>query len=116
MTKTLLGILREYKKGSILTILLSVLEAAFEILIPLRMADLIDQGIDLGNMAAVWKFGIAILIFAALQLLTGVLSAHIAAKTSVGFSANLRQDMMTTCRPFPFPTLISFLLHPSSPA
>ena len=44
MTKTLLGILREYKKGSILTILLSVLEAAFEILIPLRMADLIDQG------------------------------------------------------------------------
>ena len=41
MTKTLLGILREYKKGSILTILLSVLEAAFEILIPLRMADLI---------------------------------------------------------------------------
>ena len=93
MIKTLLGSLREYKHGSILTILLSVLEAAFEILIPLRMADLIDQGIDLGDMAAVWKFGIAILILAALQLLTGVLSAHIAAKTSVGFSANLRQDM-----------------------
>ena len=54
MIKTLLGSLREYKKGSILTILLSILEAAFEILIPLRMADLIDQGIDLGNMAAVW--------------------------------------------------------------
>ena len=98
MTKTLLGSLREYKKGSILTILLSVLEAAFEILIPLRMADLIDQGIDLGNMAAVWKFGIAILIFAALQLLTGVLSAHVAAKTSVGFSANLRQDMYFNVR------------------
>ena len=91
MIKTLLGSLREYKRGSILTILLSILEAAFEILIPLRMADLIDQGIDLGDMAAVWKFGIAILIFAALQLLTGVLSAHIAAKTSVGFSANLRE-------------------------
>ena len=51
MTKTLLGNLREYKKGSILTILLSVLEAAFEILIPLRMADLIDQGIEPGEMA-----------------------------------------------------------------
>ena len=37
MIKNLLGSLREYKKGSILTILLSVLEAAFEILIPLRM-------------------------------------------------------------------------------
>lgn len=93
MTKTLLGSLREYKKGSILTILLSVLEAAFEILIPLRMADLIDQGIEPGEMATVWKLGTIILVFAVLQLLTGVLSAHVAAKTSVGFSANLRQDM-----------------------
>lgn len=108
MIKTLLGSLREYKKGSILTILLSVLEAAFEILIPLRMADLIDQGIDLGNMAAVWKFGIAILIFAALQLLTGVLSAHIAAKTSVGFSANLRQDMYDNVQTFSFSNIDKF--------
>ena len=102
MIKILSGSLREYKRGSILTILLSILEAAFEILIPLRMADLIDQGIDLGDMAAVWKFGIAILIFAALQLLTGVLSAHIAAKTSVGFSANLRQDMYDNVQTFAF--------------
>ena len=108
MIKTLLGSLREYKRGSILTILLSILEAAFEILIPLRMADLIDQGIDLGNMAAVWKFGIAILIFAALQLLTGVLSAHIAAKTSVGFSANLRQDMYDNVQTFSFSNIDKF--------
>lgn len=108
MIKTLLGSLREYKQSSILTIMLSVLEAAFEILIPLRMADLIDQGIDLGNMAAVWKFGIAILIFAALQLLTGVLSAHIAAKTSVGFSANLRQDMYDNVQTFAFSNIDKF--------
>ena len=82
--------------------------AAFEILIPLRMADLIDQGIDLGDMAAVWKFGIAILIFAALQLLTGVLSAHIAAKTSVGFSANLRQDMYDNVQTFAFSNIDKF--------
>ena len=108
MIKTLLRSPREYKRGSILTILLSVLEAAFEILIPLRMADLIDQGIDLGNMTAVWKFGIAILIFAALQLLTGVLSAHIAAKTSVGFSANLRQDMYDNVQTFSFSNIDKF--------
>ena len=108
MIKTLLRSLREYKRGSILTILLSILEAAFEILIPLRMADLIDQGIDLGDMAAVWKFGIAILIFAALQLLTGVLSAHIAAKTSVGFSANLRQDMYDNVQTFSFSNIDKF--------
>lgn len=108
MIKTLLRSLREYKRGSILTILLSILEAAFEILIPLRMADLIDQGIDLGDMAAVWKFGIAILIFAALQLLTGVLSAHIAAKTSVGFSKNLRQDMYDNVQTFAFSNIDKF--------
>lgn len=108
MIKTLLRSLREYKRGSILTILLSILEAAFEILIPLRMADLIDQGIDLGNMTAVWKFGVAILIFAALQLLTGVLSAHIAAKTSVGFSANLRQDMYDNVQTFAFSNIDKF--------
>ena len=108
MTKTLLGSLREYKKCSILTILLSVLEAAFEILIPLRMADLIDQGIEPGEMAAVWKFGTIILVFAALQLLTGVLSAHVAAKTSVGFSANLRQDMYDNVQTFAFSNIDKF--------
>ena len=108
MAKTLLGILREYKKGSILTILLSVLEAAFEILIPLRMADLIDQGIEPGEMAAVWKLGTIILVFAVLQLLTGVLSAHVAAKTSVGFSANLRQDMYDNVQTFSFSNIDKF--------
>lgn len=108
MIKILSGSLREYKRGSILTILLSILEAAFEILIPLLMADLIDQGIDLGDMAAVWKFGIAILVFAALQLLTGVLSAHIAAKTSVGFSANLRQGMYDNVQTFAFSNIDKF--------
>lgn len=110
MTKTLLGSLREYKKGSILTILLSVLEAAFEILIPLRMADLIDQGIEPGEMAAVWKFGTIILVFAALQLLTGVLSAHVAAKT---FPPICGRICTTMCRPLPFPTLISSPQRPS---
>lgn len=54
MIKTLSRSLREYKKGSVLTILFSILEAAFEITIPLCMAKVIDEGIDLGNMNAVW--------------------------------------------------------------
>ncbi len=108
MIKTLARSLREHKKGSILTIFLSILEAAFEILIPLCMADIIDKGIDLGDMGAVWKYGIALLIFAALQLFTGVLSAHIAAKTSVGFSANLRQDMYDNVQTFAFSNIDKF--------
>lgn len=108
MIKTLAKSLREYKKGSVITILLSILEVAFEILIPLCMAEVIDKGIDLGNMNAVWKYSIVLLIFAALQLLTGVLSAHIAAKTSVGFSANLRQDMYDNVQTFSFSNIDKF--------
>lgn len=72
MIKTLAKSLREYKKSAVFTILLSILEAAFEILIPLCMAELIDKGIDRGTMPAVWKFGMILLIFAAMQLLTGL--------------------------------------------
>ena len=108
MIKTLSRSLREYKKGSVLTILLSILEAAFEITIPLCMAKVIDEGIDLGNMDGVWKYGIILLIFALFQLLTGVLSAHIAARTSVGFCTNLRQDMYDNVQTFAFSNIDKF--------
>lgn len=108
MFKTLLRSLKEYKKGSIFTILLSILEAAFEILIPLCMAELIDKGIDLGKMRAVWKYGITLLIFALMQLITGVLSARVAAKTSVGFAANLRRDMYDNVQTFAFSNIDKF--------
>ena len=108
MIKTLSRSLREYKKGSVLTILLSILEAAFEITIPLCMAKVIDEGIDLGNMNAVWKYGMILLAFALFQLITGVLSAHIAARTSVGFCANLRQDMYDNVQTFAFSNIDKF--------
>ena len=100
--------MREYKKGSVLTILLSILEAAFEITIPICMAKVIDEGIDLGNMNAVWKYGMILLVFAMFQLITGVLSAHIAARTSVGFCANLRQDMYDNVQTFAFSNIDKF--------
>ena len=108
MIKTLSKSLREHKKGSIITIVLSILEAAFEILIPLCMADLIDKGIETGKMNVVTKLSIVLLIFALLQLLTGMLSAHIAAKSSVGFSANLRQDMYDHVQEFSFSNIDKF--------
>lgn len=108
MIITLSRSLREYKKGSVLTILLSILEAAFEITIPICMAKVIDEGIDLGNMNAVWKYGMILLVFAMFQLITGVLSAHIAARTSVGFCANLRQDMYDNVQTFAFSNIDKF--------
>ena len=102
MIKTLYKSLREYKKTSVITILLSVLEVAFEIVIPLNMANLIDFGIEEGKMANVWKYGLILLVFALIQLATGVISARTGAKASAGFAANLRRDMFNNVQTFAF--------------
>ena len=102
MIHTLARSLRQHKKGSIITMLLSILEVVFEILIPLCMANLIDYGIEQGQMPQVWKYGIALIIFALMQLVTGIFSARMAASASVGFAANLRQDMYDNVQTFSF--------------
>ena len=108
MIRTLLKSLREYKKGSWITVLLSILEVVFEIVIPLCMSELIDKGIDLGNMSEVWKYGIALLCFALLELLTGIMSARLGAKAAAGFSANLRKDMYDRVQTFAFSNIDKF--------
>lgn len=108
MLKTLAGSLRQHKKGSILTICLSVLEAAFEIIIPLCMSGLIDYGVEQGNMGQVWKYGLVLIVFAILQLATGVASSQICAKSSAGFCANLRQDMYDNIQTFAFSNIDKF--------
>ena len=108
MIKTLAKSLREYKKESWLTVFLSIFEVVFEIVIPLCMADLIDYGVEGGTMGKVWKYGIALLLFAILQLLTGIWSAHAAAKASAGFAANLRSDMYDRVQTFAFSNIDRF--------
>lgn len=108
MIKTLIKSLKEYKKSSLVTVFLTVIEAVFEILIPLCMSDLIDFGIDQSNMSQVWKFGFILLVFAVLQLFTGMLAAHIGAKASVGFAVNLRQDMYDNVQTYAFSNIDKF--------
>lgn len=108
MIKTLTKSLREYKKESWLTVLLSIFEVIFEIVIPLCMAELIDRGVEGGTMGMVWKYGIALLIFALLQLATGMVSAHVGARASAGFAANLRQDMYDRVQTFAFSNIDKF--------
>ena len=90
MVKTLLRSLRQYKNVSLLTILFSMLEVVFEIIIPLCMARLIDRGIEQSNMSAVWIHWLGLLALALLQMGTGFYAARVGAKSSVGFAANLR--------------------------
>lgn len=108
MIMTLTRSLRQHKKGSIITVCLSILEAAFEIIIPLCMSGLIDYGVDQGKMSEVWKYGIILIIFAILQLATGFASAKLCAKTSAGFAANLRQDMYDNVQTFSFSNIDKF--------
>ena len=108
MLKTLYKSLREHNKGSVLTMILATLEALFEIIIPLCMAEIIDLGVEKGNMNAVIKYGIALAIMALLELSTGMLSAATAAKASAGFAANLREDMYDNVQTFAFSNIDKF--------
>ena len=112
MLKTLSKSLREYKRTSVIAVLLTITEVVFEIIIPSCMAYLIDFGIEAGAMQTVFKYGAALLVFALIQLLTGVFSSVTAAKASAGFAANLRQDMYDNVQTFSFSNIDKF--SPSS--
>lgn len=108
MIKTLWKSLREYKKTSLLTIGLTLFEVVFEIVIPLCMAELIDRGVEQGEMNLVLKYGLALVVFALLQLMTGMGSALAAARSAAGFAANLRQDMYDNVQTFSFSNIDKF--------
>lgn len=108
MIRTLWKSLRQNKKASLITILLSISEVVFEIIIPLFMSDLIDYGIEAGSIGTIWKFGFWLLLFSVLELAAGFFSAWIGAKASVGFAENLREDMYDNVQTFAFSNIDKF--------
>ena len=108
MIKTLARSLRQYRKSSVVTILLSILEVILEIAIPLVMSDLIDRGIQAGNMDEVWHLGIALLVLAVLEFAVGAGAAWMGARASVGLAANLRSDMYDNVQTFSFGNIDKF--------
>lgn len=108
MIRTLARSLRQYRKSSVTAILLSILEVILEIAIPLVMSDLIDRGIQAGNMGEVWRLGIALLLLAVLEFGVGAGGAWMGARASVGFAANLRDDMYDNVQTFSFGNIDKF--------
>ncbi len=108
MLKILSKSLREYGRTSVFAILLTMTEVVFEIIIPTCMSYLIDFGIELGNMNTVFKYGVALLVFALIQLTTGILSSIMAARAASGFTANLREDMYAKVQTFSFSNIDKF--------
>ena len=108
MINRLLKSVREFKKDALLTPFFVVLEVVMEVIIPLVMALLIDKGIDGQDMAAIWKYGIILVLCAMLALVFGAAAGTFAARASTGFARNLRHDMYYNVQNFSFSNIDKF--------
>lgn len=108
MIKRLMKSIREYKTPSLLAPFFVALEVVLEVIIPLLMANLIDDGIYQGEMRLVYKIGVELIICAILSLIFGMLSGMFAAKASSGFAKNLRQDLYYKVQTFSFTNIDKF--------
>lgn len=90
--RKLLKYLKHYKKESVIGPLFKLLEACFELTVPIIMARMIDVGIKNQNMTFVWKMGGILVAFGVLGLICSLTAQYFAAKAAVGFGTELRED------------------------
>ncbi|MBQ7768672.1 MAG: ABC transporter ATP-binding protein [Oscillospiraceae bacterium] len=108
MIKTLARSIREYKWAALGSPICMIGEVMMEIFIPLVLAELLRQGIEPGQMSAVWKYGGLLALCALCSLLFGVASAFFAAYASTGFARNLRRDMFSKVQTYDFSNIDKF--------
>ena len=102
MMKTLLRQVGAYKKASILTPVFTALEVLMEVLIPFITAQIIDRGIEAGDLGQIYLYGAIMLGMAFLSLVFGFLAGKYAAEASSGFACNLRDGMYANIQRFSF--------------
>lgn len=102
LIKKLAKYIGEYKLPTIITPILIALEVVMEVVIPLRMADLIDVGIYAGDMNVIWKLAVELLILSLMSLFFGATNGFTAAKASAGFAKNLRKELYYRVQNFSF--------------
>lgn len=110
--KTIIQYLKEYKKESILSPLFKMLEAFFDLLVPLVIARLINQGILLKNWSSIWKYILLLLILALIGMSCSFVAQYFAAKASVGVSSKLRQHLFDHIQSFRFHNWMFWVLIP----
>ena len=108
MIKTLAGQIKEFKKASILTPVFMILEVLFEMMIPLLMASIIDNGVEKGDIGHICKVGIAMAVLALCGLWAGVMGGKYGARASTGFARNLRRAMYENIQNFSFSNIDKF--------
>ena len=102
MLKTLGAQIKEFKKASIITPIFMILEVIMEMIIPLMMASIIDDGVNAGDMGHILKVGFFMIIAAIIGLFGGLMGAKFGAKASTGFARNLRKAMYDNIQTFSF--------------
>ncbi len=102
MLKTLLSQVKEFKRASIATPLFMILEVIMEMIIPLMMASIIDDGVEAGNIRHIYVVGAWMLLAAVIGLLAGMGGGKYGAKASTGFARNLRQAMFENIQTYSF--------------
>ena len=108
MIKKLTPYIGEFKLPSLLTPLCMIAEVVCEMVIPLMIASLVDDGVTVGNLKHVVVMGLAMAAVSLLGLLFGSLGAIWGAKASTGFSRNLRQGMFEHIQTFSFANIDHF--------
>ena len=108
MFKSLKDCVGQYKKAALLTPVFTALEVLMEVMIPFTTASLIDKGINAGDMSAVWKYGLIMLVLASFSLFCGVMSGKYSAEASTGFAANVRDKMYKKIQTFSFSNIDTF--------
>ena len=108
MVRKFLRSVREYKTSSLLAPLFVTCEVILEVIIPMLMANLIDFGIEAGNMQYILKMGLALVICCIVSLTFGALSGKYAAVASAGFAKNLREDMYNKVQEYSFSNIDKF--------
>ena len=91
--KKLLVYLKDYIKESIIAPLFKLLEASFELIVPLVMAAIIDCGIGQGDKGYIYKMSAVLVALAAVGFICAVVAQYFAAKAAVGFSTKLRHAL-----------------------
>ena len=92
----------------IATPLCVIVESVLEILIPFKMADLIDKGVDVGNLEYIKHQGLILIGYAAVAMIAGVLGGYFASNGSAGFAKNLRREMYYNIQHFSFANIDKF--------
>lgn len=91
--KKLLVYLKDYKKESVLGPLFKLLEASFELIVPLVIAAIIDTGVANGDRGYVMKMCMVLALLAVIGLTCSITAQYFAAKAAVGFSTKLRHAL-----------------------